>query len=117
MHAARSVQHTLYAIADVVLATYEEILDVTLAMHERPYRPGRPFQRRDGESGRAVRGGRGASWRCGGDGGAGLAAASLIGSSRAALSCLLNAASSPFTSASSLASSLSRRPESSLNTS
>jgi urate oxidase len=39
MHAARSVQHTLYAIADVVLATYEEILDVTLAMHERPYRP------------------------------------------------------------------------------
>ena len=39
LHAARSVQHTLYAIADVVLATYEEILDVTLAMHERPYRP------------------------------------------------------------------------------
>jgi urate oxidase len=39
MHATRSVQHTLYAIADVVLATYEEILDVTLAMHERPYRP------------------------------------------------------------------------------
>jgi urate oxidase len=39
MHAARSVQHTLYAIADVVLATYEEILDVTLALHERPYRP------------------------------------------------------------------------------
>ena len=39
LHAARSVQHTLYAIANVVLATYEEILDVTLAMHERPYRP------------------------------------------------------------------------------
>ena len=39
MHAARSVQHTLYAIADVVLATYEEILDITLSMHERPYRP------------------------------------------------------------------------------
>jgi urate oxidase len=39
LHASRSVQHTLYAIADVVLATYEEILDVTLAMHERPYRP------------------------------------------------------------------------------
>ena len=38
-HASRSVQHTLYAIADVVLATYDEILDVTLAMHERPYRP------------------------------------------------------------------------------
>jgi urate oxidase len=39
MHAARSVQHTLYAIADVVLATYEEIVDVTLSLHERPYRP------------------------------------------------------------------------------
>ena len=39
MHAARSVQHTLYGIADVMLATYDEILDVTLAMHERPYRP------------------------------------------------------------------------------
>ena len=38
VHAARSIQHTLYAIADVVLATYDEILDVTLAMHERPYR-------------------------------------------------------------------------------
>ena len=30
MHAARSVQYTLYAIADVVLATYDEILDITL---------------------------------------------------------------------------------------
>ena len=39
MHAARSVQYTLYAIADVVLATYDEILDITLSMHERPYRP------------------------------------------------------------------------------
>src|SRR5688572_16466362 len=39
VHAARSIQHTLYAIADVVLGAYEEILDVTLAMHERPYRP------------------------------------------------------------------------------
>src|SRR5688572_9472220 len=39
VHAAHSVQHTLYAIADVVLATYEEILDITLSMHERPYRP------------------------------------------------------------------------------
>ena len=38
-HASRSVQHTLYAIADVVLATYQEIVDVTLALHERPYRP------------------------------------------------------------------------------
>jgi urate oxidase len=39
VHAARSVQHTLYAIAEVVLATYQEILDITLSMHERPYRP------------------------------------------------------------------------------
>jgi urate oxidase len=38
-HASRSVQHTLYAIADVVLATYQEIADVTLSLHERPYRP------------------------------------------------------------------------------
>ena len=38
-HASRSVQHTLYAIADVVLATYQEISDITLALHERPYRP------------------------------------------------------------------------------
>jgi urate oxidase len=43
-HAARSVQYTLYAIADVVLATYDEILDVTLAMHERPYRPADLFR-------------------------------------------------------------------------
>ena len=26
-------------IADVVLATYQEIADMTLALHERPYRP------------------------------------------------------------------------------
>ena len=39
MHAARSVQYTLYAIAEVVLASYDDILDITLAMHERPYRP------------------------------------------------------------------------------
>jgi urate oxidase len=38
-HASRSVQHTLYGIADVVLATYQEIADMTLALHERPYRP------------------------------------------------------------------------------
>ena len=43
MHAARSIQHTLYAAADLVLATYDEILDVTLAMHERPYRVADPF--------------------------------------------------------------------------
>jgi urate oxidase len=38
-HPSRSVQHTLYAIAEVALATYQEIADVTLAFHERPYRP------------------------------------------------------------------------------
>jgi urate oxidase len=38
-HASRSVQHTLYAMADLVLASYPEIADVTLAMQERPYRP------------------------------------------------------------------------------
>lgn len=35
----RSVQHTLYRIADVVLSSYEEISDVTLSLHELPYRP------------------------------------------------------------------------------
>jgi urate oxidase len=38
-HGGRSVQHTLYAMADVVLASYQEISSVTLALHERPYRP------------------------------------------------------------------------------
>ncbi len=38
-HASRSVQHTLYNIADVVLASYQEIADITLALRERPYRP------------------------------------------------------------------------------
>lgn len=35
----RSVQQTLYSIADVVLASFEEIADVTLTVQERPYRP------------------------------------------------------------------------------
>ena len=39
LHASRSVQHTLYAIGDVLLASYPEISVVTLSMHERPYRP------------------------------------------------------------------------------
>jgi urate oxidase len=38
-HASRSVQHTLYSIADVVLASCLEISDITLSMHEHPYRP------------------------------------------------------------------------------
>ncbi len=42
-HASRSVQHTLYAMADLVLASYQEIADVTLALQERPYRPADVF--------------------------------------------------------------------------
>jgi urate oxidase len=38
-HASRSIQHTLYAIADVVLSSYEDISDITLSLQERPYRP------------------------------------------------------------------------------
>ena len=38
-HASRSIQHTLYRIADVVLSSYDEISDVTLSVHELPYRP------------------------------------------------------------------------------
>jgi urate oxidase len=37
-HASRSVQHTLYAIGDVIVASYQEISAVTLALKERPYR-------------------------------------------------------------------------------
>jgi urate oxidase len=43
-HPSRSVHHTLYAIADVILATYQEIADVTLAFRERPYRPADLFR-------------------------------------------------------------------------
>jgi urate oxidase len=39
LHASRSVQHTLYAIGDVLLASFPEISEVSLSMHERPYRP------------------------------------------------------------------------------
>jgi urate oxidase len=42
-HASRSVQHTLYAIADVVLSSYEEISDVSLTLQELPYRPADMF--------------------------------------------------------------------------
>jgi urate oxidase len=37
------VQHTLYAIADVVLSSYEEISDVSLTLQELPYRPADMF--------------------------------------------------------------------------
>lgn len=42
-HASRSVQHTLYAIAEVVLSSYDELTDITLRLQERPYRPVDPF--------------------------------------------------------------------------
>jgi urate oxidase len=42
-HASRSVQHTLYAIGEVVLSSYEELTDITLTLQERPYRPVDPF--------------------------------------------------------------------------
>ena len=38
-HASRSVHHTLYRIAEVVLSSYEELTDMTLSLQERPYRP------------------------------------------------------------------------------
>jgi urate oxidase len=38
-HGRRSVPHTLHAIADVVLTSYQEIADITLSVQERPYRP------------------------------------------------------------------------------
>lgn len=38
-HASESMQHTLYAMADAVLASYEEIADITLEMPTQEYRP------------------------------------------------------------------------------
>ena len=42
-HASRSIQHALYAAADVILSSCEEISDVTLTFHEHPYRPADPL--------------------------------------------------------------------------
>ena len=62
-HASRSVQHTLYAIAEVILATYQEISVVSLTLQERPYRPvdllGHGAQRSLHRARRAGRDGRG----------------------------------------------------------
>ena len=44
LHAGRSIHYTLYAIADVILSSFEEITEVTLSMHERPYRPADMFR-------------------------------------------------------------------------
>lgn len=44
MHAARSVEYTLYAIAETILATYDEILDVRVAFEERSYHPADSFE-------------------------------------------------------------------------
>jgi len=38
-HPSESMQHTLYAMADAVLASYEEVVDVTLEMPTQEYRP------------------------------------------------------------------------------
>lgn len=38
-HTGRSIEHVLYAMADVVLASYDEIADVSLTIHERGFRP------------------------------------------------------------------------------
>jgi len=35
----RSAHETLRAIADMVLASYQEISEITLSLQERPYRP------------------------------------------------------------------------------
>ena len=42
-HPSQSVQHALYATAEVILTTYEEIADVTLSFRERPYRLADPL--------------------------------------------------------------------------
>jgi urate oxidase len=42
-HASRSVQHALYAAADVILSTFEDIADITLSFLEHPYRPADPL--------------------------------------------------------------------------
>jgi urate oxidase len=38
MHASRSIEYTLYAMGEVLLASFPEISVATLVMHERPYR-------------------------------------------------------------------------------
>jgi urate oxidase len=38
-HGVQSVQRSLYAAADVVLASFQEISEITLSVQERPYRP------------------------------------------------------------------------------
>ena len=39
LHASRSIEYTLHAIGDILLASYPDISVVSLSMHERPYRP------------------------------------------------------------------------------
>jgi urate oxidase len=38
-HKGRAIQETLHGIADVVLASYQEIAQISLSVQERPYRP------------------------------------------------------------------------------
>jgi urate oxidase len=42
-HPSQSVQHALYATAEVILTTYEEVAEVTLTFRERPYRLADPL--------------------------------------------------------------------------
>ncbi len=87
VHAARSVQHTLYAIADVVLATYEEILDITLVDAGASLSSRRSLQRAGREPRRTVHRGRGATRDRGGHRGARLLASALSPDSRVASAC------------------------------
>ena len=43
-HGRRTVPHTMYSIADVVLGSFEEISEITLSVQERPYRPADLFK-------------------------------------------------------------------------
>lgn len=43
LYARRSMRHTLYAIADVVLASFQDIAEVSLIAQERPCSPADPF--------------------------------------------------------------------------
>jgi urate oxidase len=43
-HGRRTVPHTMYAIADIVLGSFEEIAEITISVQERPYRPADLFK-------------------------------------------------------------------------
>jgi urate oxidase len=47
VHGRLSIEHTLHDMAEVALASYPDIADITLTMQERPYRPVDPFSAGD----------------------------------------------------------------------